>query len=244
LRSDTVTAPSRHMLEAALTAPTGDDVLGEDPTVQKLQEYMADLLGKEKALFVPSGTMANLVAIMAHCHTNRSSEMIIGQNSHISLWEAGNAASLAGVYTRPLPEDVLSAELQVTDVRDACNRSDTDDHVCKTELLCLENTHNILGGAALPLSHMREMGNLCQQELGIKLHVDGARIFNASVALNVSVHDLCAPADSVAICLSKGLGAPLGSVLVGESEFIRLAKRARKRCGGGMRQVNMTTTTL
>jgi threonine aldolase len=108
--------------------------------------------------------------------------------------------------------------------------------VCKTDLLCLENTHNILGGAALPMSHMREMGNLTK-ELGIKLHVDGARIFNASVALGVSVQELCAPADSVAVCLSKGLGAPLGSLLIGESEFIRLAKRARKRCGGGMRQV-------
>jgi threonine aldolase len=236
LRSDTVTAPCRPMLEAAMNAVTGDDVMGEDPTVLELEAYVADLFGKEKGLYVPTATMANLVAILSHCH-GRASEIIIGSNSHICLWEGGNAAGMGGVHTRQLMEDEATAELHPSQIRDAI-RSDNDDHFAKTELLCLENTHNMLGGVALSVEYMNSIGSLCHEH-GLGLHVDGARICNTAVALGVSVQDLCRAADSVSLCLSKGLGAPLGSVVVGEMEFIRLAKRARKRCGGGMRQAGV-----
>lgn len=235
LRSDTVTAPSRPMLEAAMVAPTGDDVMGEDPTVIELQEYMANLCGKEAALYLPTGTMANLTAIMAHCHT-RSGEIIIGANSHISLWEAGNAASLAGVHTRQIPEKE-DGSLNHEDIRDAY-RSDNDDHCAKTALLCMENTHNMLGGAVLDPKDIDATAKLAH-DLGVQMHIDGARIFNAVVACRTPISKLIQNVDSLSICLSKGLGAPLGSVLVGEKEFIRLAKRARKRCGGGMRQAGV-----
>ena len=237
LRSDTVTAPSRPMLESTLSARTGDDVMGEDPTIKDLEAYMADLFMKEKGLFVPTGTMSNLVAIMAHCH-GRASEIIMGSNSHICLWEGGGAAGLAGVSSRQLPEDPQTAQISKVDIKDAF-RLDDDDHCAKTTLICLENSHNMMGGIAIPAEYMDEIGDLAHNELNVSLHVDGARIFNASTALDVSASRLCAAADSVSICLSKGLGAPAGSVLVGESEFIRLAKRARKRCGGGMRQAGV-----
>jgi threonine aldolase len=224
------------MLETALTARTGDDVMGEDPTVEELESYMAALFGKEKGLFVPSGTMSNLVAVLAHCH-GRASEIIIGANSHFCLWEGGNVASLGGVHTRQLREDTVTAEFAVEDIRDT-TRKDDNDHFAKTELLCIENTHNMMGGVALSLEYMDSLGKLTR-ELEIGLHMDGARIFNAATATGVSVQRLCASSDSVSVCLSKGLGAPAGSVLVGETELIRLAKRARKRCGGGMRQVGV-----
>jgi threonine aldolase len=236
LRSDTVTSPSRPMLETALTARTGDDVMGEDPTVEELESYMAALFGKEKGLFVPSGTMSNLVAVLAHCH-GRASEIIIGANSHFCLWEGGNVASLGGVHTRQLREDTMTAEFAEEDIRDT-TRKDDNDHFAKTELLCIENTHNMMGGVALSLEYMDSLGKLTR-ELEIGLHMDGARIFNAATATGVSVQRLCASSDSVSVCLSKGLGAPAGSVLVGDTELIRLAKRARKRCGGGMRQVGV-----
>lgn len=236
LRSDTLTSPSRPMLESCLQARTGDDVMGEDPTVLELESYVANMFGKEKGLYVPTGTMANLCALLSHCH-GRASEIIIGANSHICLWEGGNAAGLGGIHTRQLMEDEETAELGEQQIRDAFRR-DNDDHCAKTEALCLENTQNMMGGVALSVNYMNSMGNLCDA-LNIALHVDGARICNAAVALGVSVKELCADSDSVAVCLSKGLGAPLGSVLVGETEFIRLAKRARKRCGGGMRQAGV-----
>jgi len=236
LRSDTVTQPSRPMLEAALHCRTGDDVFGEDPTVLELETYMANLFGKEAGLFVPTGTMGNLVALLSHCH-GRASEIIIGANSHICIWEGGNAAGMGGIHTRQLVEDDTTAQMCAAQIRDA-TRSDNDDHFAKTEVLCLENTHNVMGGAVLPIDYMNAMGNLCD-ELGIAMHVDGARVCNAAVALGVSPKELCAAADSVSVCLSKGLGAPLGSVLVGDTECIRLAKRARKRCGGGMRQAGV-----
>ena len=173
---------------------------------------------------------------MAHCN-GRASEIIVGANSHICLWEGGNAAGVGGIHTRQLVEDQFSARLSMDQIRDAA-RNDTDDHFAKTELLCLENTHNMMGGVALPVHYMNSMGSLCG-ELGIKLHIDGARIMNAAVSLDVPVDELCSAADSVSLCLSKGLGAPLGSVLVGEVDFIRLAKRARKRLGGGMRQAGV-----
>ena len=209
--------------------------MGEDPTVLELEAYMANICGKEAGLYVPTGTMANLVAIMAHCNT-RSSEIILGVNSHISLWEAGNAASLGGVHTRQILERD-DGSLPHEDIRDAF-RLDNDDHCAKTELICLENTHNMLGGAVLDPANIDATGDLAH-ELGVQLHIDGARIFNAVIACQTPIADLCQKVDSISICLSKGLGAPLGSVLVGEKEFIRLAKRARKRCGGGMRQAGV-----
>lgn len=181
--------------------------------------------------------MGNLCAILSHCH-HRASEIIIGNSSHICLYEGGNAANLGGVHTRQLPEDPMGATLSIDDIR-AAYRKDDDDHYAKTALICVENTHNILGGVPLPKSYIDEVGSLARNELGIPLHIDGARIMNASVALGTPVSELCEHADSVSICLSKGLGAPLGTVLVGENEFIRLARRARKRCGGGMRQAGV-----
>jgi len=232
-----VTSPSRDMLECALNAKTGDDVMGEDTTVQELERYAADLFGFERGLFVPTGTMSNLVAIMAHCHrSGRDSELIVGSQSHINLWEGGGAAALAGVSTRQLVEDRESAQLDLLQIRQAY-RDDSDDHCARTAMVAVENTHNMLGGVPLPVPYMEKLGSLTKQ-LGIALHVDGARIFNAAAALGLSTspRELCSAADSVSVCLSKGLGAPLGSVLVGPSDFVRLAKRARKRCGGGMRQ--------
>lgn len=236
LRSDTVTKPSKPMLEAAFRAPLGDDVMGEDPTVLELEAFMTDWTGFEAALYVPTGTMANLCSILAHCH-GRASEIIVGSNSHICLWEGGNAAGIGGVHTRQLSEDPVTAEFREQDIRDTF-RSDNDDHFAKTELLCLENTHNMMGGVALSKAYMDEMGALAR-ELGIRLHVDGARICNTAVAQQITVRELCESVDSVSICFSKGLGAPVGSVLVGEKEFIRLAKRARKRLGGGQRQAGV-----
>lgn len=236
LRSDTLTAPSPEMLQAGITAPTGDDVFGEDPTVLELEEYTANLFGKERGLYVPTGTMANLTAILAHCH-GRASEIIIGANSHICLWEGGNMSNLGGIHTRQIYEDEMDATLDQEAVRDMF-RLDIDDHWPKTELVCLENTHNMMGGVALPPSYIDTMGSLAK-ELGMAVHIDGARIMNAVVAQNVTPAEMCRSADSVSICLSKGLGAPLGSVVVGSTEIIRLAKRARKRCGGGMRQAGV-----
>jgi len=235
LRSDTVTQPSKDMLAFAMSAPTGDDVFGEDPTVSLLQQTLAIQFNKEAALYCPTGTMANLVAILAHCH-GRASEIVIGTQSHLCLWEGGNVSNIGGVSTRQVHE-LENGQLPPDQVRDVW-RLDNDDHLAKTELVCVENTQNMMGGVALPKSYIDHMGGLCQ-ELHVKLHIDGARIFNAAIALHESVGSLCAAADTVSICLSKGLGAPLGSVLVGDAETIRLAKRARKRLGGGMRQAGV-----
>lgn len=237
LRSDTVTQPSSAMLHAATQAQTGDDVMGEDPTVTALEHYAADLFGKEGALYLPTGTMANMCAILAHCHYNKSAEMIVGTKSHINLYEGGGYANLAGVSCKQIPEDE-NAMFSMDDLQDAYF-NDNDDHYAKSTLICLENTHNMLGGIALPASYISSIGKMAL-ERDMKVHIDGARIMNAVVAQNnICPSALCEGADSVSICLSKGLGAPMGSILVGETEFIRLARRARKRLGGGMRQVGV-----
>lgn len=215
--------------------------MGEDPTVQRLERYMADLFGKEQGLFVPTGTMSNLCALLAHCD-KRASEIIIGAKSHICLWEGGGASNLGGIHTLQLPEDG-NGQLDPDAIRNAVRPYD-DDHWPETQLLCLETTHNMCGGVALPQKYLDAIGHLVHHDLleedrSVQLHVDGARIMNAVVALDTPAHVLCRNVDSVSICLSKGLGAPLGSVLVGSTEIIRLAKRARKRCGGGMRQVGV-----
>lgn len=235
LRSDTVTLPTEDMLKKIMEASLGDDVMGEDKTVLKLQEYMANLAGKEAGLFVPTGTMANVAAILSHCDT-RASEIIVGSTSHIALWEGGGAANLGGVNTRQILENE-NGQMDPNEITDNIF-PDTDDHCAKTTLLCLENTQNMLGGVALPPSYTSQMGRLAKKNQ-MKSHIDGARIFNAAVTQNVSLKELCQDIDSVSICFSKGLGAPVGSVLLGDSEFIRLAKRARKRLGGGMRQAGV-----
>jgi len=242
LRSDTVTQPTPEMYNAGITAKLGDDVMGDDPTVQELQSKCAEMFGKEAGLFVPSGTMSNLAAIMSHAAAvpTVGKEVLVGAGSHISLWEQGNVATFAGAHTRQIPDGPSSSlgMMKVNDIRRALCCSDDDDHCAKTVLVCLENTHNLNGGQVLNKQYIDSVGELVHSELAdpVNLHIDGARIFHAAVSLGVQVNELCASADSVSICLSKGLGAPLGSVLVGESEFIRLAKRARKALGGGMRQ--------
>lgn len=240
-----MTQPTSDMLKRALSAPTGDDVFGEDPTVIELQEHAATLFRKESALFVPTGTMANLIAILAHQHLQMrqgrwGSEVMVGAASHVSLWEAGGVSTVGGIHSRQLVEDPATARLDPIQIRGAYN-DDSDDHCAASFLLCLENTHNMLGGVALPVAYVSHMGSLAR-ELGMALHVDGARIFNAAAALQVSVADLCAAADSVSVCMSKGLGAPLGSLVVGSTELIRLAKRHRKRLGGGMRQAGVVAS--
>lgn len=235
LRSDTLTKPSNEMLKTALNAQLGDDVFGEDPTVNRLQEKTAEMFNKEDALWLPSGTMANLVAVMAHCH-ERASEVICGRESHITLWEGGNISNIAAVHPRQVDEDDMG-KMALDGIRDVF-RLDNDDHFAKTALVCIENSHNMHGGATIEKEYIDSLGNLAD-ELGIGVHIDGARIFNAAVSLGTPVAELCEGADSVSICCSKGLGAPMGSMLVGNKEFIRLAKRARKRLGGGTRQVGV-----
>lgn len=233
LRSDTVTHPTPEMREAMARAEVGDDVYGEDPTVNRLEAMAGERMGKEAAVFVPSGTMANLAAVLAHCA--RGDEVILGDRSHTFLLEAGGVAALGGVHPHPIrnrPDGTMSLE-EV----EAAIRPD-DEHQPVSRLVCLENTHNRCGGAVLSLEYTRQVADLARRR-GLRLHVDGARIFNAAVALGVSAAALAEPADSVSFCLSKGLCAPVGSLLCGESAFIRRARRARKQLGGGMRQAGI-----
>ena len=233
LRSDTVTQPTPAMREAMANAPVGDDVYGEDPTVNSLQEIASELTGKEAALYVASGTMGNVAATLAH--TRRGDEVICGLKSHIYRNEQGAMAALAGVQARPLEEE-WDGTLDIQRIESAIQIS--DDHHAITRVISIENTHNICGGVPLSLEYMQSLGKLALQHK-LKLHLDGARLFNAAVALGVSAKDIVGPADSVSICLSKGLCAPVGSVLCGDTEFIRRARRARKVLGGGMRQVGV-----
>jgi threonine aldolase len=233
LRSDTVTQPTPQMREAMANAVVGDDVYGEDPTVNRLQEMAAALMGKEAGLFVPSGTMGNLAAVLAHC--NRGDEVILGNKSHTFLSEAGGIAALGGVHSFPLPNQV-DGTILLEDIRAAIR--DDDPHHPTSRLICLENTHNRCGGVAIGVEYITAVGQLAREH-GLKLHIDGARIFNAAAALGLPATELVAPADSVTFCLSKGLSAPVGSVLCGSAEFIHLALRVRKQLGGGMRQAGV-----
>mmetsp|Transcript_41578 Transcript_41578/g.49841 ORF Transcript_41578/g.49841 Transcript_41578/m.49841 type:complete len:410 (-) Transcript_41578:276-1505(-) len=232
-RSDTVTAPTKEMLDCVQHAITGDDVMGEDPTVLELESFAAALFEKEQGLYFPTGTMANLVAVMSHSH-GTASEIIVGTNSHLCLYEGGGVSTLGGIHSRQIQENVDTAEFNLDEVQDYI-RDTSDDHYPETKVICLENTHNMMGGIPLSSDYVNQVGALARRNK-LKVHIDGARIFHASIAQKTSVAELSKGADSVSICLSKGLGAPLGTVLVGDAEFIRLAKRARKRCGGGMRQ--------
>lgn len=233
LRSDTVTLPTPEMRQAMANADLGDDVYGEDPTVNRLQEVAADMLGKEAGLFVASGTMGNLAAALAHCQ--RGDEVILGKKSHTYLFEAGGISALGGVHSCQLPNQP-DGTIALDDIR-AAIRPD-DDHCPVTRLVCLENTHNRCGGVSLSVEYTRSVGQLVHQH-GLQLHLDGARIFNAAAAQGVSAKELAAPVDSVTFCLSKGLCAPVGSVLCGSKEFIARAHRIRKQLGGGMRQAGI-----
>lgn len=233
LRSDTVTKPTPEMREAMAEAAVGDDVFGDDPTVIELQELAAKMIGKETSLFVPSGTMGNLIAIMVHC--SRGEEAIIGDKSHIYLNEAGGMSALGGVYPHPVPNQ-KDGTLRLGDIRGAIQPD--DQHRTITRLISIENTQNACGGIPLSVEYTRQVGSLAKEN-GLKFHIDGARIFNAAAALDVDVKELTDTADSVMFCLSKGLVSPVGSMLAGTREFIARAHRLRKMLGGGMRQVGV-----
>jgi len=233
LRSDTVTKPTPEMREAMAEAEVGDDVYGDDPTVNQLHVKAAEMLGKEAALFVPSGTMGNLLALLVHC--SRGEEVICGDKSHIYVNEAGGMAALGGIYPHPVPNQ-KDGTLRLEDIRSSIQPDDS--HRTITRLVCIENTQNMCGGVVLSVEYTKQVGQLAK-EYGLKFHIDGARIFNAAAALNVDIKELVAPADSVMFCLSKGLVAPIGSMLVGSKEFIAKAHRLRKMLGGGMRQVGV-----
>jgi len=233
LRSDTVTHPTAAMRRAMAEAQVGDDVFGEDPTVNRLEELAAERLGKEAALFVSSGTMANLVCQLTHC--GRGEEMILGDQSHIFHYEQGGSAAVGGIHPRIIPNQP-DGTLDLTAVEASVRAENV--HFPRTRLLVLENTHNRCDGAPLPPEYMSEAASLARRH-GMKLHVDGARIFNAAVALGIDVRQLSGSADSISFCLSKGLSAPVGSLVCGSREFIGEARRARKLLGGGMRQAGV-----
>jgi threonine aldolase len=221
------------MREAMRSAPVGDDVMGEDPTVNKLEQTMANTFDKEAALFLPTGTMSNLCAVLAHCD-RRASEVVVGSTSHLCLYEQGGMSTLGGVHSRQVIEND-DGTIPLQNLIDAIRPYD-DPHYPYTRLVCLENTHNMCGGSPLSKEYIDSVASL---DVVDKVHIDGARIFNACVALDTKPASLCENVSSVSICLSKGLGSPVGSVLVGDSEFIALARRARKACGGGMRQAGI-----
>ena len=232
LRSDTVTRPTPAMRRAMAEAEVGDDVFGDDPTVLALERRIATLAGKEAALFVPSGTMGNQLAV--NVLTKPADEVLLEAESHIYYYEQGGMAASSGCLAHPvrgergvLPLDTLLAALR-----------DDDDHVARVTLVCVENTHNRAGGAVVPLPKLRELAAMAR-ERKLCLHLDGARLWNAHVATGVAIADYAACADTVMMCFSKGLGAPVGSILVGSAEHVRAARRVRKRWGGGMRQVGI-----
>ena len=230
LRSDTVTKPSQEMYQAMDKAKVGDDVYGEDPTINQLQETVAGMLGFDAGLFVTSGTQSNFTAVLTHC--GRGDEYIIGEDYHIYKYEAGGTAALGGAIPQTLP--VL--EDGSIDFDMAIKKIKSDDiHFPRTKLICLENTHN---GKALTANYMNKIANTAK-EYGLSSHLDGARLMNAAIANGCHARDLTKGFDSVSLCLSKGLGAPVGSVLVGGVDFIKEARRVRKMLGGGMRQAGI-----
>lgn len=232
LRSDTVTRPTEEMRRAAYEAEVGDDVYGEDPTVQKLEETAAELLGKEAAMFVTSGTQGNQVAVLTHCRSGQ--EMILEEDSHIFYYESGASAAFAGVQTRTIKGHRGAMDPILVE---AAIRAE-DQHFPETGLICLENTHNRAGGAILPLENMKEIYRASKRHQ-VPVHLDGARLFNAVAASKIPVKEFTQYCDSVQICLSKGLGAPVGSLLASSQDFIRSARKWRKRLGGGLRQAGM-----
>ncbi|MAG15314.1 MAG: low-specificity L-threonine aldolase [Dehalococcoidales bacterium] len=233
LRSDTITPPTEEMRRAMVEAEVGDDVFGEDPTVNRLEALAAQVMGKEAALFAPSGTMTNLIAVLTH--TRPGDEIIVGNEAHMFWYEVGGASALGGVIMRTIPNDE-DGRLAPESVEQVIRMENV--HFPPTTLLCLENTHNRCGGAVLTPEYTGSIVQLAHQ-YGLPVHLDGARIFNAAVALNVPVSELVRPADSVCFCVSKGLSAPVGSLICGTQEFVRRARKWRKMLGGGMRQVGV-----
>jgi len=233
LRSDTVTLPTEAMRKAMYEAEIGDDVYGEDPTVNRLERKAAERLGKEAGLFVVSGTMGNLVSLLTHC--GRGSEAIMGDQAHTFLYEAGGSSALGGIHVHTVPNQP-DGTLRAEDV-EAAVRADNV-HFPRTALVSLENTHNRCGGVVLNPEQMAPVVDVVRQH-GLAIHLDGARIFNAAAALGMDVGELVAPADSVQFCFSKGLAAPIGSAVVGSEAFIEEARRNRKIVGGGMRQAGV-----
>jgi len=233
LRSDTMTQPTQSMRRAMADAKVGDDVFGEDPSVNRIEKLAAEKMNKEAALYVASGTMANIVSQMAHCQ--RGDEMIVGDQAHIFYYEQGGSAALGGIHPRTLPNTV-DGRIELDHIVNAIRPDDV--HFPRTRLIVLENTHNRCNGSPLDVDYMQSVGNIARKH-NLKIHVDGARIFNAAIALGVEASELVAPVDSVSFCLSKGLAAPVGSLVCGTNEFIARARRVRKVLGGGMRQAGV-----
>jgi len=233
LRSDTITHPTPEMRQAIFEAEVGDDVYGEDPTVNRLEIMAAVSMGKEAALLTTSGTQSNLIAVLTY--TSHGDEIIVGDEAHMFWYEVGGAAALGGVTMRTLPNDSCG-RLNPDDIDGAIR--DKDIHYPETTLLCLENTHNRCGGTVLTTDYTNEVCNLAHRR-GLKVHLDGARIFNAAIALDVPVCALTENVDSVSLCLSKGLSAPVGSLLCGSKDSIERARKFRKMLGGGMRQAGI-----
>jgi threonine aldolase len=230
LRSDTVTLPTPAMRAAMAEAEVGDDVYGEDPTANHLQKLAAERVGKEAGLFVVSGTMGNLTALLGHC--GRGDEVILGSKSHTFLYEAGGSASLGGIHHYAIPNQP-DGTLELDEIEAAIRPDNV--HAPRSRLICIENTHNRCGGAVLTPQYTDAVGDLAHRN-GLKVHLDGARVFNAAISLGVDVRELTRGVDSVSFCLSKGLSAPVGAVLCGDAPFIVEAHRWRKAVGGGMRQ--------
>jgi threonine aldolase len=233
LRSDTTTMPTDEMRQAIAESELGDDVFQGDPTVNKLQDLAAQRMGKEAALLVPSGTMANLASILTHC--GRGAEVILGNRAHTYKYEKGGISAYGGIHSTQIPNQD-DGTMQLEDIKAAIRG--IDDHFPVTKLICLENTHNVCGGAPLSVKYTKEVANLAKAH-NIKLHIDGARIFNAAVAQGVEVQELVEDADSMSFCMSKGLAAPVGSIICGSKDFIDQARGIRKGLGGGMRQAGI-----
>ena len=234
LRSDTVTLPPKEMKEYMFNAPLGDDVFGEDPSINKLEKKISLLFGKDDALFVPSGTMANLISVLSHCQ--RGEEILLGNQSHIFKYEAGGISAFGGIHSHQLHNND-DGTIDIDAIISGINNSD-DSHHAITKLVCLENTHNTCYGSPIDSDYFTKVKEAISH-YDIKLHIDGARIFNASIALNQSVSTLAKNAESVTCCLSKGLSCPSGSVIIGTHDFISKARRLRKVAGGGMRQAGI-----
>jgi threonine aldolase len=234
LRSDTVTKPTDDMREAMKNAIVGDDVFGDDPTVKELEAKAAALLGKEAGLYVTSGTMGNLLCVLTHCN-GRGEEFIVGDQAHIYTAEQGGSATIGGVHPRVVPTNP-DATLSLDRVEAAICPDDI--HWPITKLVCIENSHNRLGGRVVSPEYIDQLGVLCKRR-GLALHMDGARLMNAAAALGVPPSRIVAACDTVSLCLSKGLGAPVGSIIVGPKEFIARCRRLRKALGGGTRQIGV-----
>ena len=233
LRSDTVTKPTAEMRDAMARAEVGDDVYGEDPSVNQLEALAAEMMGKEAGLFIPSGTMGNLIAVLTHCQ--RGDEIILGSKSHTFYYEAGGVSALGGVMVHTIPNQ-SDGTLDLNDIRHAIRENDI--HFPTTRLIALENTQNKCGGVPISKQYTLQVAEIAKQN-NLSTHMDGARIFNAAIKFSIPVNELVTDIDSVTFCLSKGLSAPVGSVLCGSKSFIHKARRIRKQLGGGMRQAGI-----